>query len=54
MSQFAGEGELDINWAIYKEWPEGLIEEERLLLVSTSSPNYRNSNPRQTHLAFHL
>ncbi len=32
MSQFAGEGELDINWAVYKEWPEGLIEEERLLL----------------------
>ncbi len=32
MSQFMGEGELDINWAVYKEWPEGLIEEERLLL----------------------
>lgn len=32
MSQLAGEGELDINWPIYKEWPEGLIEEERLLL----------------------
>ncbi|KAJ1028759.1 hypothetical protein NDA16_001924 [Ustilago loliicola] len=32
MSQFAGEGELDINWAVYKEWPEGLNEEERLLL----------------------
>ncbi|GAC96468.1 hypothetical protein PHSY_004048 [Pseudozyma hubeiensis SY62] len=32
MSQFAGEGELDINWAVYKEWPEGLLEEERLLL----------------------
>ncbi|SPO22982.1 uncharacterized protein UTRI_01660 [Ustilago trichophora] len=32
MSQFASEGELDINWAIYKQWPEGLIEEERLLL----------------------
>ncbi|TKY86668.1 hypothetical protein EX895_004308 [Sporisorium graminicola] len=32
MSQFAGEGELDINWTIYKEWPEGLMEEERLLL----------------------
>ncbi|CDR87169.1 uncharacterized protein SPSC_00295 [Sporisorium scitamineum] len=32
MSQFAAEGELDINWAVYKEWPEGLMEEERLLL----------------------
>uniref|UniRef100_V5GNF7 Kinetochore protein Sos7 coiled-coil domain-containing protein n=2 Tax=Kalmanozyma brasiliensis (strain GHG001) TaxID=1365824 RepID=V5GNF7_KALBG len=32
MSQFAGEGELDINWAVHKEWPEGLMEEERLLL----------------------
>ncbi|CCF53654.1 hypothetical protein NDA11_001671 [Ustilago hordei] len=32
MSQFAGEGELDISWAVYKQWPEGLNEEERLLL----------------------
>ncbi|SNX83389.1 uncharacterized protein MEPE_02096 [Melanopsichium pennsylvanicum] len=32
MSQFAGQGDLDINWPMYKEWPEGLIEEERLLL----------------------
>ncbi|PWZ00765.1 hypothetical protein BCV70DRAFT_231569 [Testicularia cyperi] len=32
MSQFTGEGELDIDWAVYKEWPEGLVEEERLLL----------------------
>lgn len=32
LSQLAGQGELDINWAVYKEWPEGLVEEERLLL----------------------
>jgi hypothetical protein len=46
MSQFASEGELDINWAVYKEWPEGLNEEERLLLVSDfvrlAAPSDRN------------
>ena len=42
MSRLAGEGELDINWPVYKEWPEGLIEEERLLLVSASREQTRS------------
>lgn len=32
MSQFQTEGDMDINWPVYKDWPEGLVEEERLLL----------------------
>ncbi|KAN0063360.1 hypothetical protein ACQY0O_004526 [Thecaphora frezii] len=32
LSQILGEGELDIDWAIYKDWPEGIAKEEVMML----------------------
>ncbi|EPQ26548.1 uncharacterized protein PFL1_05870 [Pseudozyma flocculosa PF-1] len=32
LSQIMGEGDLDIDWATYKDWPEGVVEEESMML----------------------